>query len=235
MKVKTFALAIGAASGLLLAGTATADVDLVVTQLGADDFAEGDFDSTGLHVYRFAVDMAPGMRIDGVRGIESAPASFFAGTMDDPQPFFNSGFESSNGPGNPAFFNVAPDLQWDTYVTLGYQATSLTPGFPGFAEPGGAPVVENGNMAWFAGGGVTENGPQGAAWGEGADDPVVIMQLSAPEDLKINAVFQAQFVLDGVVTIKDFAFNAGGPPAPAPGALALLGLAGLAGARRRRA
>ena len=142
--------------------------------------------------------------------------------------FFHSDF--AGGSWAPQFTNPA-DVATDSYVTIGgtpgfTNSTQADPnwGAPGFTQPG----IPN-NAGWF-----NSNPPN----------------LQGKVDAGTLKTLIAQFTYDGVVTafisLITVLYNQGlGTPTvfsngasftvgiPAPGALALLGLAGLAGRRRR--
>lgn len=140
--------------------------------------------------------------------------------------FYNAaGFDSLTAPLDLTGIGVWTN-QWDTYVTIGLDdsagdATQLSPGF--------ATEVNNlatnfttFNAAWF----ITPIDPQGTA-GNYPGNRVMIGQFTVAQGQTVSGIVNLQ--LDGGVQHLDQAFAT-----PAPGALALLGLAGLAGVRRRR-
>lgn len=157
---------------------------------------------------------------------------------------------------NPAFFPVFPEVQWDSYVSVGaLNQPSTTATDPNFMWT--TTGVTN-NTGWF------NNNPPG---GEGtAQSPAVgdssgllpggmfytfigqftLVGVETPEDLWIDMpeVGQGVFLSDGFIGSLSLSYDTGpGTGAilvdgveiiPAPGAAALLGLAGLTAARRRR-
>lgn len=165
--------------------------------------------------------------------------------------FYQSPFGTNFAP-NSGLFGALPTLQWDTYVSIGrltssesiIDATSADPGFS-FADerPGSGQDTVNGG--WFNGN--PSNG-QGAAQALGGGQFGVFLgqftvrnQILAPTTSAIGmsivnetfdgdlAIFQA---IPGGGTIEHRVQFIG---VPAPGAASLLGLAGLAAVRRRRA
>jgi hypothetical protein len=116
--------------------------------------------------------------------------------------------------------------QWDTYVTIGLDtnigdATGLSPGFAG--EVGDlAGNFTASNAAWF----ITPADPQGDAGNYPGND-VMIAQLVVAAGENASGTVSLQFEGGAQALDEQFA-------TPAPGVLALLGLAGLAGTRRRR-
>jgi hypothetical protein len=138
--------------------------------------------------------------------------------------FFNSAVANSLTapmPLTPAIWSN----QWDTYVTIGLDtavgdATGTSPGFG--AEVGDlAGNFTTSNAAWF----VTPADPQATA-GNYADNNVLMMQLVTADTAYASGTVSLQF--EGGAQALDEYFET-----PAPGVLALLGLAGLAGRRRR--
>jgi MYXO-CTERM domain-containing protein len=169
--------------------------------------------------------------------------------------FFNPGGTGANtAPSSPASPNY-----WGTYVTIGISdvtqalptpqgspldQTSLSPGFPNFIA--GNQIVAS-DAAWFTAG-PQEQGRAGH-WSQGAflnfhpdgDGPlagygVQLMQLTVNANHNVKGTLAVGVVeagsIAGGVSIPNQVFSS---VVPAPGALALLGLAGLVGARRRRA
>jgi hypothetical protein len=138
--------------------------------------------------------------------------------------FFNSAVANSLTapmPLTPAIWSN----QWDTYVTIGLDtaigdATGTSPGFE--TEVGGLMGdFTTSNAAWF----ITPVDPQGDA-GNYAGNDVLIAQFVTADTAYAMGTVSLQF--EGGVQALDQTFAT-----PAPGALALLGLAGLAGRRRR--
>ena len=136
---------------------------------------------------------------------------------------------------NSAFFSIVPSLEWDSYVTIGCLYSDGTPfdnnalqdvgiSWAGF-ESGGDLGIDNGT--WF----VTPDDTQGEEiGGRVLISQFTIYQGSGDYDMYFLAGFQGKnadgntWQASGDVMIA----------IPAPSALALLGLAGLAGTRRRR-
>ena len=135
---------------------------------------------------------------------------------------------------NSAFFAIVPSLEWDSYVTIGALYSDGTPfdnnalqdigiDWDGF-EAGGD--VSSSNGTWF----VTPADAQG----EEQNGRVLIAQFTIYSGgcMEFSAGFQGKDA-SGVT------WNSGGSIqipiwCPAPGALALLGVAGLGFTRRRR-
>jgi len=183
--------------------------------------------------YRLFAQLEAGARIDAVYGNSQAELRF---APREGRSFYQN---ANGGPTskeiNSNFFPFVPSMEWDSYVSIGayYQ--------------NGAPFGENNlnnigiNWASFEGGGdlVTDNG----SW------------FVTPDDAQGNElngeVFLGQFTIQGsngdFYDDMDIQFNIQGKDAggdtwnaigvgwiPSPGALAVLGLAGVAGRRRSR-
>ena len=145
--------------------------------------------------------------------------------------FFNSDFGGVLAP-NPAFFPLVPELQWDTFVTIGMPTgpqpspdqTALSPGFvTGLITGTGGTATDS---AWF----VTPDAPQSYA---GADLSVMLAQLTVASGEYIAGTVN----ISGVSGGNSFTFNGQifGPLPPTPGAVALFVVAGCFGGQRRRA
>jgi MYXO-CTERM domain-containing protein len=185
--------------------------------------------------YRLFANLDAGARIDAVYG--NSVGTLSIGTANGATMYQNANGGPTSKEINSNFFPFVPSMEWDSYVSIGayYQ--------------NGAPFGENNlnniGIDWssFEGGGnlETDNG----SW------------FVTPEDAQGNElngqVFLGQFTVQGGLGSADDlvgqinvqgkdangdTFNAIGAmwntPVPAPGALALLGLAGLASSRRRR-
>jgi MYXO-CTERM domain-containing protein len=132
---------------------------------------------------------------------------------------------------NPALIPLFPSLALDSWVTIGLSdqtgnaLLNIGIDFSGF-EAGGSISTDNGS--WFA----TPDDPQVLA---GADLRVLVGQFTMMGmDDNVSGVLNLQGKAGGGVTYQardqDFNFSM----VPAPGALALLGLAGIASRRRRK-
>lgn len=125
---------------------------------------------------------------------------------------------------NPAFIPFDPTLNWDTWVTVGdAQQPSDTTGDPDFQM--GASSITGG---WYDGNPGTPVTPTAGR--------ILLAQLTvAANGGSISgpiSLFWKDSASSTVVNESTSSINI--PIAPAPGALALLGLAGLVGSRRRR-
>ncbi len=148
--------------------------------------------------------------------------------------FYQNVFGDDGAP-SPDLIAIYPSLAYDTFVTIG-KKTSIgdemifAPGWPGF----GPDRLAGSSIGWF----IHHKGdPQGIP---NANNQVLLMQLSTQNGTGFFGTIlvvgfsngldlgsPANADVDGYVSFDT-------QQAPAPGALALLGAAGLIGARRRR-
>ena len=198
--------------------------------LSYDVVNQGDLGTS----YRLYVDLDAGARLDAVYG-NSQYSLFF--TARDGRSFYQN---ANGGPTskeiNSAFFTFVPSLEWDSYVSIGalYQngdpysdnnLNNIGIDWSSF-ENGGELFTDNGS--WF----VTPNDQQG----QELNGRVFIAQLTI------------QNGTDSLYTDLDYMLNLQGKDAdgntwneigltwiPAPGAMAVLGMAAMFGSRRRRA
>jgi hypothetical protein len=166
-------------------------------------------------------------RLDGVLGNAVFPLSI---ATTDGSDFYQdpNGGDTADGQ-VPANIGLFPDLVYDSYLDIGKTlsieggSVFLAPGFPsaGWGTGGAGLSTTNGSWTRFP------FDPLGMA---GADFKVLFAQITVARDR----------TLEGTV---NFNVTQGGTPGvlfgqtfsvPAPGALALLGVAGVAGSRRRR-
>jgi MYXO-CTERM domain-containing protein len=227
--VKRFSIFAGTVGGLALAGTATAGLN----GLSYDLVGEGLV--AGTYTVRLYADVDAGDRLDAVYG--NSDNSFMIGMLDGASTYQNATYGGPTSKSiNSAFFAIVPSLEWDSYVTIGCLYSDGTPfgnnalqdigiDWAGF-EAGGDVSSDNGT--WF----VTPADAQGGEMG----GRVLIAQFSiysgsGDYDMAFSAGFQGKNA-DGVTWSDSADVMITG--VPAPGALALLGLAGIAGRRRRR-
>jgi len=202
---------------LALAVTASASPYLGIVSEYVDNGGaiEGD-------TYRLYIELEAGARIDAVFG--NSTNTLNIGVEDGG--FVQSGYGGPTSQDiNEAFFPFFPELEWDSFVTIGLLSNTgnalnnVGIDWTDF-ENGGELVTNNGS--WF----VTPNDIQGAE----VDGRVLIGQFTITEGGSLVGSLSVQGKdVDGV-TFQ--ALNISW--VPAPGALALLGVAGLAGRRRRR-
>jgi MYXO-CTERM domain-containing protein len=157
--------------------------------------------------------------------------------------FVNVAGGGATAPSQYAIDTSGADVRWDSFVTIGVSIkdqapggndqTGLSPGFSGIGN--GINQINTDNAGWFT------PGPQeqGRAGFLGDGDPllrVLIMQLTVSS----TSIVKGTVAISGQNNngLTPVSFTVAGQtfgPVPAPGALALLGMAGLVGSRRRRA
>jgi hypothetical protein len=224
--MKTTNVVLGAAFSLVLAGAAQANPYAGISIDSIGDMGNGE-------TYRMYVDVDAGARIDAIFG--NGVGALSIGTADGMSFYQNALGGPTSTSINSAFFPLAPSMEWDSYVTIGALYADGSP-FGNNAlldigidwtsfNSGGS--VETSNGSWF----VTPADAQGGEVG----GMVLIGQFTVNGGSGDGvADLVGQISLQG----KDAAGNTwqelGVTWVPAPGALALLGLAGLAGRRRRR-
>ncbi len=214
-----FALAAGMGS-LVFATGATADVSVALVSQGDSAYGVG-------HVYQLVVTgLSDGDRIDAVYGNADAVLNIEATSS-----FYQNMFGNETSLGvNPALLAVFPSLADDSFVTIGSMnnvgnnLNTIGIDFSGF-EGGGGLATDNGS--WF----VTPDDAQGAA----VDGQVVIGQFTVVGGSGVVADDFASAIVSVQGTVDGSLYNGVGLNAiPAPGALALLGVAGLVSRRRRK-
>jgi MYXO-CTERM domain-containing protein len=206
-------------SGLIVAATtATAMADLNSVSWTVTTSTWGD-------TYQFFADVDAGDQLNAVYGdAENALSISTTGT------FYQNAF---GGPTvasmNPAFFPIFPSMVYDSFVTIGLETNvgnamlDIGIDFTDF-EAGGTIWTDNGS--WFA----TPDDSQVHEIG----GKVMFAQLTVAAGDTINGTVNMQGKnADGSNwTATAYAFSNGA--IPAPGALALLGLAGVTARRRRK-
>jgi hypothetical protein len=216
----------GAACTLMATTAASADVSgIEIDSLG--NMGNGE-------TYRMYALVGAGERVDAVFG--NSAGSMTIGTADGMSFYQNSYGGPTSTSCNSDFFLLAPELEWDSYVTIGAIYANGSPfannalldigiDWTDFNAGGDLAGIDNGS--WF----VTPADAQGGEVG----GRVLIGQFTV-----VGGTGNGYADLVGQVSIQGK--NADGSTyqsmsvgwIPAPGALALLGLAGLAGRRRRR-
>ena len=214
-----FALAAGMGS-LVLASTATADVSVS---------AEVEVLFSDAALYRVYANVDSGWRVDAVYGNADHVLSIEAATGDG---FYQNSFGGNTSMDiNPALIAVFPSLAYDSWVTIGLNdqtgnaLNNIGIDWSGFASGGGL-VTDNGS--WF----VTPDDAQGLE----VDGRVLIGQFTVWDGIgDVATDFSSLTVSLQGKDADGNTWNATGLNAiPAPGALALLGVAGLASRRRRK-
>jgi uncharacterized protein (TIGR03382 family) len=146
--------------------------------------------------------------------------------------FYQNAFGSATEP-SPALVAVFPDLAFDTFVTIGLKLQG-PPGTPVTAlEPGSSMTGTGFTGGWFTDGDAPQGSPQPIIGQPGFY--VLLAQLTIENPTASAGVGGSMTVAWKTATsgaqFSEVSFE---HFIPAPGALALLGLAGLAGSRRRR-
>ena len=210
--MKTTMITSAGVGALLLTGIASADFQGISTESSENAFG------TTIRLY---VDLDSGDRLDAVYG--SSENGLVLGS--------NSALYENNFGGNtslninPALLAVFSSLAYDSWVTIGSETDAGNALSLQGVNFGSDPFVSTDNGSWY----VTPDDAQGDEIG----GRVLIAQLTiagggSADDLYGNLNFQGKLA-DGSN------WGAVNQWIPAPGALALLGLAGVAGRRRRRA
>ena len=203
-------------SALVVAGSAaTAMADFQGISFTSSSTADGV-------VYQIYVDVLAGDQLNAVYGDADNALS-----VDGTGAFYQNAFGNHSVSGmNPALFGVFPSLLNDSYVTIGLETNvgnaMLDIGIDWTSfNAGGSIWTDNGS--WFA-------TPDDAQVYE-IDGKIMIMQLTmdADESFSFEINLQGKNVDSSNWTALGVTF-----PVPAPGALALLGFAGMTVRRRRR-
>jgi len=218
MNNKTLSLTIAASS--LIAGSAMADYT-GLSFVGVDN-GDGTWTAQIFATFDAATDELDAVFGDAENGLLVETSSSF---------YQNVYGGNTSQAINPAFIPMFPSLALDSWVTIGLEDSAgnamLNIGidFTGF-EAGGGIATDNGS--WFA----TPDDPQVLA---GEDLRVMVGQFTMfGLDSNVSGVLNLQGKSGDFVTFQ--ALNQGFDYSliPAPGALALLGLAGIASRRRRK-
>ena len=219
--------------GLLVVGSAMAGMTGMTYDV-VDQVGDGAI--AGTYTVRVYAELDTGSRLDAVFGNSSygLQIQYLGGASAYQDPLGGNTSQSIN----PAFFPIAPSVEWDSYVTIGrlYSTDNAVQDigidWSNWEAGGDLPAqgqVENGT--WF----ITPADDQG----EAVDGRVLVAQLTTYAthgDGTIDVMFTAGFQGgDGSGQTWQSQHMIYIDAIPAPGAIALLGLAGLAGRRRRRA
>ena len=198
-------------TALIAVGTTTASADFIGFEI--DQVENG---MAGLTTYRVYAVIDAGGEVDAVYGDAENTLSIQSSTS-----FYQNAYGDHSTP-NAALFFVFPSLEFDSFVTIGLldDATDammdIGIDWTDFEDNGGAIWTDNGT--WFA----TPDEPQVQEVG----GRVIIAQLTTDGDLTGCMSLQGK---NADLTN----WNALSVCLPAPGAIALLGLAGVASRRRR--
>ena len=216
------------AAGVMSGGVSGTDNNGVSWQYLADV----DINGTNHNVFRLYADRAWMNAQNGfdneileVKGTDVDPSSAISNGL-----IFKDAFAAANGPASEAFNGLVPNLRYTSYTTIGSSvesADNVYLGDQGWALDGFNMDVGGSFASLPNGAGFADN--DAAAMGAGS---TLLMQITTTGD-------QVQYSLNiGTRSVSgggDSTFASGTVAIPAPGALALLGIAGLASRRRRRA
>ena len=244
MKVKTLALLAGAGGSLLIASQANAGFTGIAATSTAVDTTGYTNDSGIVQVIRiYAVFDGMGGAGDNILAVAGTPSENLNWTVEGGGTLYQATL-GADVPLSTALQGVIPSTAADTAVVIGAfddsAGLTLTPGFPAFGAS--SLFVTSGAWATTPGSGreVTQNN------GAGLENSVLIGQFTLVGGTGLllrggqisgnsgGAAFS--YALSSET--DDGGLNGGVglfiPTVPAPGALALLGVAGLVGGRRRR-
>ncbi|MCH2137245.1 MAG: hypothetical protein MK101_11830 [Phycisphaerales bacterium] len=219
MKTSLFAGSIGM---LAIAAAASASP---VTGMSIETVENG---IAGQTTHRIYANLEAGARLDAVYGNGEGALEIYT---SDGSSFYQNNFGGDTSLQiNPQLIPVFPSLAFDSFVTIGLLDSGNGNALlvAGFADGGGwgafnsAGYLGTSNGSWL----VTPNDAQGAE----SDGRVLIGQFTANDGVEILG----QVNLQGSDAAGNTYQVVGATWVPAPGALALLGVAGMAGRRRRR-
>ncbi len=224
MKMKTLAMLAGVGAPLIATASAPAAF-LGITVTGKTN----DFGLLVCNIY--ANFDTPGDIFQAVAGTVDAPLLI---QVEGGGTFYNHAFGTDRAPGS-ALIAAFPSLAYDTFVTIGVKQTGqvddalvITPGFP-------SGITGTSLATSVSGWAVTPIDPQSDPFNPnyvGGNGSILIGQFSTADGSGISGTMLIQYVNFGdkkaTQAVVSF-FHV-----PTPGALALLGTAGLIGARRRR-
>jgi uncharacterized protein (TIGR03382 family) len=252
MKTKVLAQSVVLGGALILTGTASASYQGLIQADGGIHFAGG----ANRQLWRiYAIFSHADDYLTGVNG-SPANGALVIQTRNGADTGPGTNFFNPGGSAN----NTAPTLlngtnEFGTFATIGVafagdgsgptgtpDQTSLSPGFPNFIN--GASIT-NSNMGWFTAGPVEQgragyagDGDVGSADYDGDGDldyRVLMMQLSVNAGEFTRGTVNISGVNNtGLAGGQSFFAAQQTWNIPAPGALALLGLAAVRGTRRRR-
>jgi MYXO-CTERM domain-containing protein len=219
---------LGAACSLIFAGVAQASPYQGISIDSLGDMGSGE-------TYRMYINMDSGTRVDAIFGNSAAELSI--NTASGMSFYQNALGGPTSTSINSAFFPLAPSLEWDSYVSIGALHSNGSP-FGNNAlldigidwtsfNSGGELATDNGS--WF----VTPVDAQG----EAVDGRVFVGQFTVVGGSGNGyADLLGQISIQGKdadsVTFQEL--GATWAAIPTPGAIALLGLAGVCSRRRRK-
>jgi hypothetical protein len=217
MKIKALSLVAGIAGSLVMAAPSNAAFDevIAVDETAIQNAALPGSVAAGRTLWRiYATFTSP---LDVVTNIGHANWTFTSGLYQDAF--------GGDGPPNPALFVPFPTVAGDSYVTIDALTQPSDTGFdPDWSAPGGGFTTPNSVIGgWF------DSNPATPA-AAGADGRVLIAQLNLAAGATGGGPLEVFWLADGQ---GNAILGTANLVIPAPGTLALLGLAGLAGRRRR--
>jgi hypothetical protein len=224
MKTKALSVLAGVAAPMIIAGTADAGF-VGIKVVGKPAIIGG---APALVCNVFATFNRPGQdRFLSAAGTPNSPMDIHVvgGT------FYQNAF-GNDLPPNAALFPVFPSAAFDTFVTIGAKSSAqgappltLTPGWTGF----GPSSIGGTNLGWANTPADPNTDPFNPQFVNG-NGQVLIGQFTTTNGTGISGMFRVLVVSNGVSTQLNVSFF----HVPSPGALALLGAAGLIGRGRRR-
>jgi hypothetical protein len=226
MKLKTLSVLAGVGAPLILTGSSDAGFTGVT--------ATGKPNPFGLFVCNVYAEFDnPGADwMQGVAGIPGAPMSI---TVVGGSFWNHPTFGGDTAP-NSAFFGLWPSLAYDTFVTIGVKATGPL-GQPtddleliNMPQPIAGTSILADSAAWALLGPQPQGNPFDPVNSYAGNGRILIGQFSTANGTGIVGTFFLQYISDGTVTSTVESFE---HFIPMPGALGLLGLAGLLSTRRR--
>jgi len=229
MNMKRTSIFAGAIGGFAVVGSAMAGMNGMSYDIHGLDLI------AGAYTVRVYAEVDAGNRVDAVFG--NSEYNLTLEHLDGASSYQDALGGATSQSINEAFFPLAPDLEWDSYFTIGALYSN--------GSPFGNNALQDIGINW-------------ATWDPGpgdlfADNGTFFITPVDPQGEEMGGrVLIAQFTTFAGTGEYDIAFSAGFQgkdtagdtwqsghsimiAVPAPGAVALLGLAGLAGRRRRRA
>lgn len=224
MKTTVFAGSVG------MLAIAAASVASPVTGMSIETVAYNDDAAPlmdGYTTHRIYAYLEAGARLDAVYGNAAGALSIYT---SDGSGFYQNVLGGDNSLQiNPGLFGFFPSVEYDSFVTIGLlDSTDNALLVAGFEDGGGwgdfnnAGMLATSNGSWL----VTPADSQG----DPVDGRVLIGQFTTNSGVEVLG----QVNLQGSGADGETYQVVGATWVPAPGALALLGVAGLAGRRRRR-